>query len=49
MLIDLTVSYCVTYNWEISYEQLARHRFASHVVQTLLDVAQDTISREVRP
>ncbi|KAJ3505135.1 hypothetical protein NLJ89_g7571 [Agrocybe chaxingu] len=31
-----------------SYEQLARHRFASHVCQTLLTVARDTIARETR-
>ncbi|KAI0260538.1 armadillo-type protein [Gloeopeniophorella convolvens] len=31
-----------------SYEQLIRHRFASHVVQTLLTVAADTIARESR-
>ncbi|KAI0052589.1 ARM repeat-containing protein [Auriscalpium vulgare] len=31
-----------------SYEQLAKHRFASHVVQTLLTVAADTVSRESR-
>ncbi|KAI0643707.1 ARM repeat-containing protein [Trametes meyenii] len=31
-----------------SFEQLSRHRFASHVCQTLLAVASDTVSREVR-
>ncbi|VDC06251.1 unnamed protein product [Peniophora sp. CBMAI 1063] len=31
-----------------SYEQLSRHRFASHVIQTLLEVLTDTISRESR-
>ncbi|CAA7270741.1 unnamed protein product [Cyclocybe aegerita] len=31
-----------------SYEQLARHRFASHVCQTLLTVARDTIARETK-
>ncbi|OBZ71991.1 Nucleolar protein 9 [Grifola frondosa] len=31
-----------------SFEQLAKHRFASHVIQTLLTVASDTISRETR-
>ncbi|THH33801.1 hypothetical protein EUX98_g467 [Antrodiella citrinella] len=30
------------------YEQLLRHRFASHVCQTLITVAGDTISRECR-
>lgn len=38
-------SYVAHYN---SYEQLAKHRFASHVIQTLLEVLTDTISREVR-
>ena len=31
-----------------SYEQLARHRFGSHVVQTLLIVSRETVDREVR-
>ncbi|KAI0829359.1 ARM repeat-containing protein [Trametes gibbosa] len=31
-----------------SFEQLSRHRFASHVCQTLLTVAADTVSRESR-
>ncbi|KAI0662958.1 ARM repeat-containing protein [Cubamyces menziesii] len=31
-----------------SFEQLSKHRFASHVCQTLLTVAADTISRETR-
>ncbi|KAH9853868.1 ARM repeat-containing protein [Lenzites betulinus] len=31
-----------------SFEQLSRHRFASHVCQTLLTVAADTVSRETR-
>ncbi|KZT26897.1 ARM repeat-containing protein [Neolentinus lepideus HHB14362 ss-1] len=31
-----------------SYEQLVRHRFASHVCQTLFMVASSTISRETR-
>ncbi|KII96011.1 hypothetical protein PLICRDRAFT_34962 [Plicaturopsis crispa FD-325 SS-3] len=31
-----------------SYEVLAKHRFASHVCQTLFDVAADTVSRESR-
>ncbi|KZV71404.1 ARM repeat-containing protein [Peniophora sp. CONT] len=31
-----------------SYEQLSKHRFASHVIQTLLEVLTDTISRESR-
>ncbi|KAA1466051.1 ARM repeat-containing protein [Dentipellis sp. KUC8613] len=31
-----------------SFEQLVKHRFASHVVQTLLDVGANTISREAR-
>ncbi|KAH8105489.1 ARM repeat-containing protein [Cristinia sonorae] len=31
-----------------SYEQLLKHRFASHVCQTLLTVAGDTITRECR-
>ncbi|KAI0356684.1 ARM repeat-containing protein [Trametes cingulata] len=31
-----------------SFEQLSRHRFASHVCQTLLMVAADTVSREAR-
>ncbi|TFK56028.1 ARM repeat-containing protein [Heliocybe sulcata] len=31
-----------------SYEQLVRHRFASHVCQTLFTVAASTISRETR-
>ncbi|KAI0637703.1 ARM repeat-containing protein [Trametes polyzona] len=31
-----------------SFEQLSRHRFASHVCQTLLTVAADTVSREAR-
>ncbi|KAG6918212.1 hypothetical protein DXG01_015805 [Tephrocybe rancida] len=31
-----------------SFEILARHRFASHVCQTLLSVASETISRESR-
>ncbi|KAI9511254.1 armadillo-type protein [Russula earlei] len=31
-----------------SYELLIKHRFASHVVQTLLTVAPDTIARESR-
>ena len=29
------------------YELLIKHRFASHVIQTLLVVASDTIAREV--
>ncbi|TFY55659.1 hypothetical protein EVG20_g9240 [Dentipellis fragilis] len=31
-----------------SFEQLVKHRFASHVVQTLLDVGANTVSREAR-
>ncbi|KAL5527088.1 hypothetical protein ACEPAG_5879 [Sanghuangporus baumii] len=31
-----------------SYETLSRHRFGSHVVQTLLSVAKGTVSREAR-
>ncbi|KAI0069190.1 ARM repeat-containing protein [Artomyces pyxidatus] len=31
-----------------SYEQLVKHRFASHVIQTLLTVAVDTVGRESR-
>ncbi|PBK73207.1 ARM repeat-containing protein [Armillaria solidipes] len=31
-----------------SYEILARHRFASHVCQTLLEVAGETVSRETK-
>jgi nucleolar protein 9 len=31
----------------ISYEVLAKHRFASHVCQTLFTVATETIAREV--
>ncbi|KAI0334862.1 ARM repeat-containing protein [Cubamyces sp. BRFM 1775] len=31
-----------------SFEQLSKHRFASHVCQTLLNVAADTVSREAR-
>ncbi|KDQ64985.1 hypothetical protein JAAARDRAFT_28650 [Jaapia argillacea MUCL 33604] len=31
-----------------SYEQLVKHRFASHVCQTLFTVAADTVSRETR-
>ncbi|KAH9991427.1 armadillo-type protein [Russula vinacea] len=31
-----------------SYELLIKHRFASHVIQTLLEVAPDTIARESR-
>ncbi|KAI5122146.1 hypothetical protein M0805_000793 [Coniferiporia weirii] len=31
-----------------SYEQLSRHRFGSHVVQTLLSVAKGTVCRETR-
>ncbi|KAF8556263.1 ARM repeat-containing protein [Imleria badia] len=31
-----------------SFEALFKHRFASHVCQTLLSVASDTISREVK-
>ncbi|KAI0676770.1 ARM repeat-containing protein [Trametes maxima] len=31
-----------------SFEQLSRHRFASHVCQTFLAVASDTVSREAR-
>ncbi|KAI8985005.1 ARM repeat-containing protein [Trametes punicea] len=31
-----------------SFEELSKHRFASHVFQTLLTVAPDTISRETR-
>ena len=31
-----------------SYELLIKHRFASHVIQTLLSVATGTIAREVR-
>ncbi|KAL1937556.1 hypothetical protein VTO73DRAFT_13051 [Trametes versicolor] len=31
-----------------SFEQLSKHRFASHVCQTLLTVAVDTVSREAR-
>ncbi|KAJ3012136.1 hypothetical protein NUW54_g1959 [Trametes sanguinea] len=31
-----------------SFEQLSRHRFASHVCQTLLIVASDTVAREAR-
>ncbi|OSD01821.1 ARM repeat-containing protein [Trametes coccinea BRFM310] len=31
-----------------SFEQLSKHRFASHVCQTLLTVAADTIARETR-
>jgi nucleolar protein 9 len=31
------------------YELLIKHRFASHVIQTLLEVAPDTIAREVCP
>ncbi|RDB20532.1 Nucleolar protein 9 [Hypsizygus marmoreus] len=31
-----------------SYELLVRHRFASHVCQTLFTVAKDTVSRETR-
>ncbi|KAI0313257.1 armadillo-type protein [Amylostereum chailletii] len=31
-----------------SYEQLAKHRFASHVIQTLLTVVSGTASRELR-
>ncbi|KAF5393695.1 hypothetical protein D9757_000366 [Collybiopsis confluens] len=31
-----------------SYEILAKHRFASHVCQTLLSVASETIAREVK-
>ncbi|KAH9950104.1 ARM repeat-containing protein [Amylocystis lapponica] len=31
-----------------SFEQLLKHRFASHVCQTLLTVASDTVSREAR-
>ncbi|KAG7446006.1 ARM repeat-containing protein [Guyanagaster necrorhizus] len=31
-----------------SYEILARHRFASHVCQTLLEVAEETVSRETK-
>ncbi|KAF9468782.1 armadillo-type protein [Collybia nuda] len=31
-----------------SYELLVRHRFASHVCQTLFTVARDTVSREMR-
>jgi nucleolar protein 9 len=30
-----------------SYETLSKHRFASHVIQTLLNVTTDTVSREV--
>ena len=29
------------------YETLVKHRFASHVCQTLFSVARDTVSREV--
>ncbi|KAK0467769.1 armadillo-type protein [Desarmillaria tabescens] len=31
-----------------SYETLARHRFASHVCQTLLEVSGETVSRETK-
>lgn len=31
-----------------SYEKLAKHRAASHVVQTLLTLAGETVDREVR-
>jgi nucleolar protein 9 len=31
-----------------SYEQLAKHRFASHVCQTIFSVISSTVSREVR-
>lgn len=31
-----------------SFEQLSRHRFASHVCQTLFTVASDTVARECR-
>ncbi|KAF8164817.1 armadillo-type protein [Crassisporium funariophilum] len=31
-----------------SYEALVRHRFASHVCQTLFTVARDTVSRETK-
>ncbi|RPD62032.1 ARM repeat-containing protein [Lentinus tigrinus ALCF2SS1-7] len=31
-----------------SLEQLSKHRFASHVIQTLLTVASETVSRESR-
>jgi nucleolar protein 9 len=31
-----------------SYDILVKHRFASHVCQTLFTIAADTISREVR-
>ncbi|TFK35011.1 armadillo-type protein [Crucibulum laeve] len=31
-----------------SYEKLVKHRFASHVCQTLFSIARDTVSRETR-
>lgn len=31
------------------YDTLIKHRFASHVCQTIFTVASDTISREVKP
>ena len=31
----------------VRYETLVKHRFASHVCQTLFSVARDTVPREV--
>ena len=33
---------------DVSYKVLIRHRFASHVCQTLFAIAKDTVNREVK-